>query len=134
MTAREKATKRLRQTQHPEVTESMDLWVSLAMSRGILLTGEVLRKKWKEFAEKAGVALEDQLQLSNGWLDRFKARHGLKEVRRHGEAGSVKMDTVEAERLRIQKVIRDGGYQLRDVFNMDETGLFYQYVSHDLGH
>ncbi|KNZ71532.1 hypothetical protein J132_08774 [Termitomyces sp. J132] len=35
------------QTQHPEMTEMMDLWVSKAMAEGILLTGDVLQAKWK---------------------------------------------------------------------------------------
>ena len=36
------AAKRARQSEHPEVTEMMDLWVLKAMGDGILLTGEVL--------------------------------------------------------------------------------------------
>ena len=35
-----------RQTQHPEITEMMDLWVSKAMLDNLLLTGEVLRQQW----------------------------------------------------------------------------------------
>jgi hypothetical protein len=38
-------TKRARQTEHPEVSEMMSLWVSKAMSEGISLTGEVLHQK-----------------------------------------------------------------------------------------
>lgn len=107
----DKSAKRLRQTQHPEITDAMDLWVASAMSKGILLTGEVLRQKWRQFADHAGIPVEDQLELSNGWLGRFKKRHGLQEFRRHGEAASAKAETVEAERLRIQNIIKEGGYQ-----------------------
>jgi hypothetical protein len=46
----DRKAKRARQTEHPEVSEMMDLWVSKAMSDGILLTGEVLRQKWSTFA------------------------------------------------------------------------------------
>jgi hypothetical protein len=46
--------KRIRQTQHPQVTEMLDLWVSKAMVDGILLTGEVLCQKWKSFAIVVG--------------------------------------------------------------------------------
>ena len=34
----------------------------------------------------------------------------------------------ETERLHIQELINKYGYELRDIFNMDETGLFYAYV------
>ena len=124
----ERKAKRSRQTQHPEVTEAMDLWVVAALSRGLLLTGEVLRQKWKFFATQAEIPSDEQLELSNGWLESFKKRHGLKEFKRHGEAASSSIETVEAERSRIQKIIEEGGYEARDIFNMDETGLFYQYA------
>lgn len=62
----------MHQTQHPEVTEMLDLWVSKAMADKILLTGEVLRQKWKEFADLAAIPEDEQLCLSEGWLTRYK--------------------------------------------------------------
>ena len=103
----------------------MDLWVSKAMSDRVLLTGETLRQKWNTFAELAGVPEDDRLKLSNGWLARFKERNGLKEWKRHGEAGSANTETVKQEQERVQKLIKEGGYRLCDIYNMDETGLFY---------
>ena len=127
----DKSSKRARQTEHPEVSEMMALWVTKALADKILLTGEVLRQKWETFAGMAGVPEEDRLKLSNGWLSRFKERFGLKQFKRHGEAGSVEETTIEDERKRIREVIKEFmalGHTLRDVFNMDETGLFYGYV------
>jgi hypothetical protein len=49
----------------------------------------------------------------------------LRELKRHGEAASTDPAAIAAERVRIQAIIEDGGYQLGDIFNMDETGLFY---------
>jgi len=92
----------------------MDLWVLKAMGDGILLTGEVLRQKWNAFAKLVGIPEEDQLKLSNGWLESFKDRHGLKEMKQHGEAASAGADTVEKERKRIQELIIKYGYELRD--------------------
>ena len=37
-------------------------------------------------------------------------------------------ETVEKERKQIQDLIRETGYERRDIFNMDETGLFYRYA------
>ena len=106
----------------------MDLWVSKAMRDNILLTGEVLRQKWKKFADLVCIPEDERLNLSEGWLGRFKARHGLKEFKQHGVAASASSATVERERHRIQELIIKYGYELRDIFNMDETGLFYGYV------
>jgi Tc5 transposase DNA-binding domain len=120
--------KRARQTQHPEVTEMLELWVQKAMAQNVLLTGEVLRQKWTKFADLAGVPKDERLNLSDGWLTRFKARNGLKQMKQHGEAGSANPETVNKEKERIRMLIGDSGYDLKDVFNMDETGLFYGYV------
>ena len=117
--------KRACQTQHPEVTEMMDLWVSKAMSDNLLLTGEVLRQKWTRFADLAGVPTDECLNLSDGWLARFKTRNGLKQFKRHGEAASADPERAERERRRIQELIEKYGYKLRDIFNMDETGFFF---------
>ena len=123
--------KRACQTQHPEVTEMMELWVSKAMAEDILLTGEVLRQKWTKFADLAGVPQDERLNLSDGWLTRFKARTGLKQFKRHGDAASADLETVKRERKRIQELIDKYGYKLQDIFNMDETGLFYAYVPYE---
>jgi len=121
----DRTAKRARQTEHPEVSEMMYLWVSKAMGDGILLTGEILRQKWNKFADLAGIPTDDRIKLSNGWLTRFKERNGLKEMKRHGEAASSDVDTVEKERKRVQNLIKESRYNLRDIYNMDETGLFY---------
>ena len=65
---RSHSLKRVHQTQHPEVTEMLDLWVSKVMTDGLFLTGEVLCQKWRLFADLAGVPEDECLVLSEGWL------------------------------------------------------------------
>ncbi|KAF7359013.1 DDE-domain-containing protein [Mycena sanguinolenta] len=120
-----KKSKRARQTYHPEVTEMMELWVEQAMRDKVDVSGEVLRQKWTAFAVRCGVPEEDRLALSSGWLDRLKKRLGLREFKRHGEAASADPKVVEEEKKRVQAVIKKGGFKACDVYNMDETGLFY---------
>src|SRR5712672_2453564 len=110
----------------------MYLWVSKAMNDGILLTRDVLRQKWNTFADLAGIPKDKRLKLSNGWLGRFKKRSGLQQMKRQGEAASSNAETVKKERKRLQDLIREAGYELRDIFNMDESGLFWGYepISH----
>jgi len=48
--------------------------------------------------------------------------YGLREHRRHGDAGSALLDTVEAERARLKPIIM--AYAPRDRWNCDETGLY----------
>lgn len=117
--------KRIRQTQHPDVTVMMDQWVSEVMADGVLLTGEVLRQKWTRFADLAGIPKDDWLKLSNGWLDRYKTRKDLREYKRHGKAASVTQEMADKEQQRLQELLGTYSVELRDLFNADETGLFY---------
>jgi hypothetical protein len=75
-----------------------------------------------------GIPSDERLNLSHKWLAQYTGRNGLKELKHHGKAASAGAETVETERKRIQALIKKNSYQLRDIFNMDETGLFYAYV------
>jgi len=49
-------------------------------------------------------------------------RHKLKEIRKHGEAGSVNIATVEMEHTHIKELLVR--FQPEDQWNMDESALF----------
>ena len=65
-------------------------------------------KKWNFFTDMAGIPQDERLKLSNGWLGRFKVRHGLREMRRNGEAASANANTVDAERKWVQLIKKHG--------------------------
>ena len=104
----------------------MDLWVLKALGDGILLTGKVLHQKCSKFADMVCIPDDEWLHLSNGWLTSFKDRHNLKEMKHHSEAGSADEEVVKSKRN--TRPYQEKGYAWNDVFNMDETGLFYVYV------
>ena len=103
----------------------MDLWVLKALSNNILLTGKVLCQQWSQFADLMGILEDDCLKLSNGWLAWYKIRNGLKEFKCYGKAASVGLETAEAEQWWIQELVAIYGVEPWDLFNADETGLFY---------
>ncbi|KAI0763357.1 hypothetical protein BD413DRAFT_484402, partial [Trametes elegans] len=60
--------KRMLQTQHPEVKQMMDLWLLTVLSSNILLSGEILRQKWKSFADRCGIPANSSLVSAMvGW-------------------------------------------------------------------
>uniref|UniRef100_A0A087XHE0 DDE-1 domain-containing protein n=1 Tax=Poecilia formosa TaxID=48698 RepID=A0A087XHE0_POEFO len=64
---------------------------------------------------------------SKGWFDKFHKRFGLKSVSLHGEAASADTDGVEEYvNNKFKAIIEEGGYKPEQVFNMDETGLFWK--------
>jgi cupin superfamily acireductone dioxygenase involved in methionine salvage len=61
-------------------------------------------------------------------LTRVKERNGLKEQKCHSEAVSADIEVVNREWQQVQEVIKTYGYKLRDIINMDETGIFYGHI------
>ena len=61
---------------------------------------------------------------SNEWLDRWQKRHNDRMATLSGEAADVNEEMVEDLSKRLESLCRS--YQLRDIFNADEIGLFYR--------
>jgi hypothetical protein len=120
--------KHMQQIQHPEVSEMLDLWAEQAMARDVMLTGEVLRQKWTQFADLVDVPEDEHLNLSDGWLARFKMWNGMHEYKCHGKAASADPAVMEEEKDHIRNILKKHEYATKDIFNMDETGLFYAYA------
>ncbi|MBA0749479.1 hypothetical protein Gogos_003399 [Gossypium gossypioides] len=64
-----------------------------------------------------------KFNFSIGWLEWFKARHGIKSYRRFGESSSVVMENIEDALPQIRAKLEI--FDWKDIYNMDETGLFY---------
>uniref|UniRef100_A0AAV1TDU0 HTH CENPB-type domain-containing protein n=1 Tax=Peronospora matthiolae TaxID=2874970 RepID=A0AAV1TDU0_9STRA len=116
------SAKRPRTVQHPAVDEAVAFWVLQCQHRGVALTGDLIRAKAQTFAGSMGVS-EENISFSHGWLHKFQQRHKLRAVRIHGESGSADMGALEEALPHLKAVV--AGYAPRDVYNMDETGLFY---------
>jgi Tc5 transposase DNA-binding domain len=105
-----------------ELEEAMAGWVLQMEHRRICLSDDLIQKKALQFAERMNIPAE-KFKASNGWLANFKKRNALKQYRIHGESGSAHMDGIE-EQLQILRA-KISTYDHDNVYNMDETGLFY---------
>jgi RPA family protein len=65
-------------------------WYQQARASGIPIDGNILREKAKKVADRMQV---DSLAASNGWICRFKDRHGLVYIKLAGESAAVDTDT-----------------------------------------
>lgn len=54
----------------------------------------------------------------------FTSRHALRSVSLHGEAGSASALNLSEDISKLRENLRD--YALSNIYNMDETGLFYR--------
>ncbi|CAG8553409.1 14114_t:CDS:2, partial [Acaulospora morrowiae] len=85
------------------------------------LTEEIIKTKAKWFANYLKI---EKFEVSNGWLEAFKVRNHIQLYIKHGEAASVPLEILNNSRQNIQNIL--SSYQPQDIWNMDETGLFWR--------
>ena len=74
--------------------------------------------------EFALLCQEEKFKGSSGWIDNFKKRHNIKQYTMHGEAASAPIQDLSSMRENLRQTLRD--YDPKDIFNCDETGLFWK--------
>jgi len=66
----------------------------------------------------------EPFKFSSGWLEAFKSHHGIRSYHRCGESGSINMAILVNTLPAIRDVLDQ--YAWKDIYNMDETRLFYR--------
>ena len=115
------ASKKQRLGKHQDLEAALQVWFASSRSQNVVITDAVLREKAKQFGADLGVT---DFQYSNGWLQRFKSRCGIANQMICGESAGVDPNVVNRGREQAAAWIK--GYALCDVYNLDETGLFYR--------
>ena len=95
----------------------MYTWV-LRNEENIPISGDILREKASQFVAILHPDATD-LKLSNGWLNYSKFTW-----RRFGESGSIDPTIISNALPDLHEATRN--YSLDDIYNMDETGLFFR--------
>ena len=112
--------KRFRTSFYPELDRDLYAWFLQMRSRNIELSGDLILQ------QASRMAAEKQIQnfsASQGFLGRFKQRYNINFRKLYGAAGSVNTDVVSGWMERLPSIL--GNYEPKDIFNWDETGLFY---------
>ena len=66
------------------------------------------------------------MKFSDNWLNKVKRKYGISVTLEHGEAGSAPQEVVDAIRKWLPAFFELVGVDLEDIFNNDETGLFFR--------
>ncbi len=87
------------------------------------MNGELVKKSAMKILDRLYPGHEP-FEFSSGSLEAFKSRHGIRSYRCFSESGYVNMDVLANTLPAIRDVLDQ--YAWKDIYNMDETGLFYQ--------
>ena len=110
-----------RSCKEPLLESALSMWFNDVRTKNLPVNSDMIIKKAKKFGGELGVV---GFSYSNGWLERFKKRHGILLHKVHGESNEVNLADVEKSREELRCIISE--YELSDVYNMDGTGLFYR--------
>lgn len=104
------------------------MWFIQKRSEGIPLSGLVIDEKAIQFNTQLNGDAE--FKASSEWLDRFKNRHGIRQLNIEGERMSAaSIETVNEFKTTFQKMINDNGLTRDQVYNAGNTGLNYKELS-----
>ena len=87
-------------------------------TKSVPFSSPVIKEKANQLAREMGI----DFTASNGWFYRFKVRRGLAFKSISGEAASVTLS--EWKEKRLPDIL--ASYSASDIYNVDESGLFYQ--------
>lgn len=112
--------KRVKQCSYENVDTVVLKWVTMIRDKNLPLSGPMIQQKALDFAKDLG---HSNFQASVGWLDKFKKRHGISYKTISGESADVSEEVCEKWKKEASKLLKE--YPAKDIFNADETGLFF---------
>ena len=71
-------------------------------------------------------AKQSDFKASDGWLDCFKKRHGIRELTLKGESMSADLSKIDPFKQDLENFIAENELSREHIFNADETGLLWR--------
>ncbi len=104
------------------INDTVYEWFAAQRAKKIPVSGPILQGYARQIAHDLGDT--SGFKASNGWLERFRTRYNVRFRAISGEAAAVNTDTMDDWKKRLPKIIE--GFDPKDVYNCDETGLFFK--------
>ncbi|XP_044018036.1 jerky protein homolog-like [Aphidius gifuensis] len=116
-----KTKKVMKSAVNEKLDKAMQTWFIQKRSLNEPISGPLVCEKALEMNEKLG-GTED-FKASTGWLQKFKNRHGIRELKVQGESLSADSNAAEKFKEKFSSIIDEEEYGRDDIYNADETGL-----------
>ena len=124
-----KVTQRVRDITLIKMEKALNIWIEDLNQRNIPVDSYLIKDKAKtlydHFSDDENKE-NNSFMASKGWFENFKKRFALHNIRMTGEAASADHVAADAYPAEFAKVIEEKGYRPEQVFNADETGLWWK--------
>ena len=116
-----------------QVEKLLLVWLNDIQHKGDSVAEEMICARAKDLYDKIQVDTPStssetppEFMASRGWFAGFRRRSGIHNVTRHGDAASSNKEAADAFVAEFASLIRSEGYLPQQIFNCDETGLFWK--------
>ncbi|KAG6931440.1 tigger transposable element derived 1, partial [Chelydra serpentina] len=128
-----KVTSQVREKDLVKTEKALNLWLEDMNRKRVPINGTMLQEKalsiyamFKPPTEEGQPSDKKEFKASQAWLNSFKNRFNLKNVQTTGEAASANEEAAKAYPEQLKEIIEERGYLPEQVFNADETRLFWK--------
>ncbi|XP_004377875.1 tigger transposable element-derived protein 1 [Trichechus manatus latirostris] len=106
----------------------LSMWLEDQRQRNVPLSVSIIQEKAKSLFddlqhEQGESSQTEKFSASKGWFVRFKERHCLPHFKMNSTPPSSNVDTYPEV---LKSIIKEGEYTPQQVFNVDETGLYWK--------
>ena len=119
-----------RQTMKSSADEKLDkalfTWFTQERHRGTPLSGPIVKEKAMWFHQQLHTDVSQTFSASEGWLHRWKKRHGIRQLSIQGEVLSSRGIDVEPFKQELAEWMIEHDIGPEQLYNADETGLYWK--------
>ena len=123
-----KVTQHVRNDSVVQMEKALNVWIEDMNRRHVPVDSNGIREKAKKmydyFSSKNGE--KKSFVASKGWFEKFKARFMFHNLRITGESASADHVAAATYPEHLEKLIKEKGYSPEQVFNADETGMWWK--------
>ncbi|XP_021706484.1 tigger transposable element-derived protein 1-like [Aedes aegypti] len=112
--------------------KALVLWIEDNTQKRIPISGDMIKQKALNIYALLKNELpstsekQPEFKASNGWFSKFSKRYSLRNIKMAGESASADDQAAASFPAELKRVIEEGNYKPDQVFNADETGLFWR--------
>ncbi|XP_066258000.1 jerky protein homolog-like [Euwallacea similis] len=100
-------------------------WFLNKRNKNFVVSGEMIKQKTKSIHSEIKET-DKEFTASEGWLQKFKKRFGIRFLRISGEKLSSQPELIDPFKKQLKNKMQKLGITLDQLYNADETGLYWK--------